>query len=363
MAEEKKRIVSIDALRGLDMVLLSGGAAVLWQLCRLGWGNEVPGWLASQFRHAEWGSGFTCWDLVMPLFLFITGCSMPVAFSRYREQGRLLTLWRVLRRVALLFVLGMLVQGNLCSGNTQQMSLFCNTLQAIAAGYLISAVVLLFWSWRGQLLSCVMLLVAYWALLRFVPYNGQPGGLFQPQNNLAYYIDCTLQGHWQDGTPYTWILTSMAFGAMTLLGVSGGGVVFFQRGWRAVLILCVSGLMCLGGALLLELDTPLIKHLFTSTMVLWSGGWCLLLALFHLVFDLLPGMKYVAFPLQVVGCNALLAYLLTNTPGMGGRSLWGNIAYPLFRWAESPLLYECLSYGLLWFMLYFLYQHRAFLRV
>ena len=364
MAEEKKRIVSIDALRGLDMVLLSGGAAVLWQLCRLGWGNEVPGWLASQFRHAEWGSGFTCWDLVMPLFLFITGCSMPVAFSRYREQGRLLTLWRVLRRVALLFVLGMLVQGNLCSGNTQQMSLFCNTLQAIAAGYLISAVVLLFWSWRGQLLSCVMLLVAYWALLRFVPYNGQPGGLFQPQNNLAYYIDCTLQGHWQDGTPYTWILTSMAFGAMTLLGVSGGGVVFFLRGWRAVLILCVSGLMCLGGALLLELDTPLIKHLFTSTMVLWSGGWCLLLlALFHLVFDLLPGMKYVAFPLQVVGCNALLAYLLTNTPGMGGRSLWGNIAYPLFRWAESPLLYECLSYGLLWFMLYFLYQHRAFLRV
>lgn len=29
MAEEKKRIVSIDALRGLDMVLLSGVAGVL----------------------------------------------------------------------------------------------------------------------------------------------------------------------------------------------------------------------------------------------------------------------------------------------------------------------------------------------
>lgn len=131
-----------------------------------------------------------------------------------------------------------------------------------------------------------------------------------------------------------------------------------------MLILCVSGLLCLGGALLLELDTPLIKHLFTTTMVLWSGGWCLLLlALFHLVFDMLPGMKYVAFPLQVVGCNALLAYLLTNTPGMGGLSLWGNIAYPLFRWAESPLLYACLSYGLLWLVLYFLYRHRAFLRV
>ena len=364
MADEKKRIVSIDALRGLDMVLLSGGAAVLWQLCRAGWGSEVPGWLAAQFRHAEWGAGFTCWDLVMPLFLFITGCSMPIAFSRYREQGRLRTLWRVLRRVILLFVLGMVVQGNLCSGNPAEMSLFCNTLQAIAAGYLVSAGVLMLWNWRGQLACCLVLMSAYWALLRFAPYNGQPGGLFLPDNNLAYFIDCALQGHWQDGTPYTWILTTLNFGAITLMGVLGGGVVFRARGFRAAFILAFSGLFCLGTACLLEYDTPLIKHLFTTTMVLWSGGWCLLLlACFHVVFDLLPHTGRLAYPLQVVGCNALLAYVLTNTPGMGGRSLWGNISYSLFRWAESPLLYELLSYGLLWAMLYFLYRHRAFLRV
>ena len=364
MADEKKRLVSIDALRGLDMVLLTGGAVILWHVCCAGWENEVPCWLASQFRHAEWGCGFTCWDLVMPLFLFITGCSMPVAFSRYREQGRLRTIWRVLRRVTLLFVLGMVVQGNLCSGNPQKMSLFCNTLQAIAAGYLICSVVLMLWGWRGQLASCVVLLVSYWALLRFVPYNGQSGGLFLPQNNLAYYIDCMLQGHWQDGTSYTWILTSLAFGAMTMMGVLGGGMLFRQQGWRTVGLLALSGVLCLGGALLLELDTPLIKHLFTSTMVLWSGGWCLLLlAVFHLLFDNLPGTKILAFPLQVVGCNALLAYMLTNTPGTGGRSVWGNLAYSLFRWAENPLLYECLSYGLLWLTLFFLYRHRAFLRV
>lgn len=356
--------MSIDALRGIDMVLLSGGAAVLWQVCRAGWGNEVPGWLASQFRHAEWGAGFTCWDLVMPLFLFITGCSMPVAFSRYRELGRLRTIWRVLRRVALLFLLGMVVQGNLCSGEPEKMSLCCNTLQAIASGYLLSAVVLMFWGWRGQLASCVLLLAAYWALMRFVPYNGQPGGLFLPHNNLAYYIDCTLQGCWQDGTPYTWILTSLSFGAMTLLGVLAGGVIFRAGGWRAVAVLAGGGLLCLGAALLLELDTPLIKHLFTSTVVLWAGGWCLLLlALFHLVFDLLPGTRWLASPLLVVGCNALLAYMLTNTPGAGGLTLWESVAYPLFRWAENPLLYECLSYGFLWLILYFLYRHRAFLRV
>jgi predicted acyltransferase len=364
MSAGNNRIQSIDALRGLDMVLLSGGAAVLWQLCRLVWGNDVPSWLGRQFVHAEWGCGFTCWDLVMPLFLFITGCSMPFAFARYREQGRVETMWRVLRRVVLLFVLGMVVQGNLCSGEPAQMSLFCNTLQAIACGYLISALVLLCWGWRGQLVCCVVLLGIYWALLRFVPYGDQPAGLFQPRNNLAYFIDCTLQGRWQDGTPYTWILTSLNFGALTLMGTLAGGVLSRLKGLRACLLLAGAGVLCLGAALLLELDTPLIKHLFTSTMVLWSGGWCLLLlAVFHLVFDLLPATGWLAFPLRVVGCNALLAYLLTNTPGVGGRSIWGNVAYSLFRWADNPLLYECLSYGTLWLMLYWLYRYRAYLRV
>ena len=144
----------------------------------------------------------------------------------------------------------------------------------------------------------------------------------------------------------------------------GDGVIFRMPGLRAAGILSVSGVLCLGAALLLEYDTPLNKHLFTTTMVLWSGGWCLLLlALFHLVFDCLRGTGCLAFPLQVVGCNALLAYLLTNTPGLAGRSLWGGVAHPLFRWAESPLVYEGLCFGLLWLMLYFLHRHKAWLRV
>ena len=139
MAEEKRRIVSIDALRGLDMLLLCGGAATLHLFLAWGLGDTAPQWLMQQFTHADWGGAFTCWDLVMPLFIFITGASMPFAFAKYREKGGPLwqrsTTRRVLRRVALLFVLGMLVQGNLASANPAQMSLFCNTLQAIAIGH------------------------------------------------------------------------------------------------------------------------------------------------------------------------------------------------------------------------------------
>ncbi len=376
-AAEPKRIVGIDALRGFDMLLLTGGAGVLHGLLQLACGGEMPAWLAAQFCHADWGQPFTCWDLVMPLFLFIVGASMPFAFARYREKGgvrwRRAASWRILRRVALLFVLGMLVQGRLTSAVPQHMSLFCNTLQAIAAGYLLASPFLMWGRVREQVVGCGCYLLLYWVALRFIPYGGHEGGRFLPDDNLAIYLDHLLQGSWQDGTPYSWILTSLAFGGITLMGVLGGQALRLLPGCRSVWVLSTAGVVCLLGALLLELDTPLIKHIFTTTMVLWSGGWCLLLlALFHLFFDLMGGRvaTALAVPLRVVGCNAMLAYLLAECPGVGGQSLWWGIAHPLFSGvaaqlfpAHEALVFNTLSYALLWLVLWWLYRHRAFLRV
>lgn len=371
------RIVSIDALRGWDMLLLCGGATALRMLLEWQGGDAMPQWLMQQFVHAEWGKGFTCWDLVMPLFIFITGASMPFAFAKYRQRGgehwRVGTLWRVVRRVAVLFVLGMLVQGRLASAQPEKMSLFCNTLQAIAEGYLVTAVVLLCSPrLRVQLISCLCCMAAYWALLRFVPYHGQPAGLFLPDDNLAIYIDCLLQGHWQDGTPYSWILTALSFGALTLMGCMGGQVIARYRGWRAVAVLAASGALCLGGALLLEADTPLVKHIYTTTCVLWSGGWCILLmSLFHLLFDCSGGKgRLPAYPLQVVGCNALLAYLLTEIHGPHGISMWQGMVNPLiYGLAEqahsiggSAFVHALLSLLLLWLLLLYLYRRKIFLK-
>ncbi len=375
--EPAKRIVGIDALRGLDMLLLTGGAGILAGILNECFGGSMPTEWAAQFRHADWGQPFTCWDLVMPLFLFIVGASMPFAFTRYRDRGgerwRAATAWRVTRRVLLLFVLGMLVQGNLASANPEHMSLFCNTLQAIAAGYLIAAPFLMWGGVRAQFAGCLMCMLIYWAALRFIPYAGHEGGRFLPDDNLAIYIDHLIQGHWQDGTPYSWILTSLSFGAIALMGVLGGQCLRLLHGWRSVLCLSAAGLASLGAALLLELDTPLIKHLFTTTMVLWSGGWCLLLmALFHLLFDLIGGslLSALAFPLRVIGCNAMLAYLLAECPGVNGHSLWWGLAYPLLGKAaeglfpgNEALAFSVLSYALFWLVLFWLYHNRAFLRV
>jgi len=52
---------------------------------------------------------------------------------------------------------------------------------------------------------------------------------------------------------------------------------------------------------------PLNRHLWTSSMILWAGGWSfLLLAAFHAAIDL-AGCRRLAFPFVVVGVNALLA--------------------------------------------------------
>lgn len=357
------------------MLMLCGGATTLHLFLALGLGESAPIRLMQQFNHAEWGGDFTCWDLVMPLFIFITGASMPFAFAKYREKGgaswRLGTAWRVIRRVALLFLLGMLVQGQLASARPEQMSLFCNTLQAIAEGYLITAVVLMFCDLRGQLITCSLCLLIYWALLRFVPYNGQPAGLFLPDNNLAIYLDHLIQGSWQDGTPYSWILTSLSFGALTLMGSICGAIIRSAQGLRTAFRLAIGGVICLIAACALETDTPLIKHIYTTTAVLWSGGCCvLLLAFFHLLFDCCgETAARLAFPLRVIGCNALLAYLLTEIHAPGGHSIWWGVAHPLFYGlsaqfgAAAAPVFSLFSLVLLWCCLFFLYRHKAFLRV
>ena len=351
------------------MLLLCGGASLLCSLSP--WlGGES---LRAQLTHAAWGQTLTCWDLVMPLFIFIVGAGMPFAFASYHARkysiGRIL--WRIGRRCVLLFLLGMLVQGNLTSADPSRMSLFCNTLQAIAEGYLIASLCLLFGGLRTQIITCLSCLVLYWIALRFIPYGSSQPGLFLPHDNLAYFIDCTLQGHWQDRTPYTWILTSLSFVALTLLGVFAGHMLrCIAPGKRCMLALAGTGLLCLTAGFLLEYDTPIIKHIYTVSMTLWAAGWCFfLLALSHFAFDLHPSAARLAAPLRVFGCNAILAYLLTQTPGSNGLSLWQGFCVPLFAplcshsGPAAPAALGFCSLSALFLLLLFLFNHRIFLRV
>lgn len=362
----KVRIAGIDALRGFDMFWITGGLPLFLAAWSLFLGDR-PEWLRYHSTHVAW-EGFAAWDLIMPLFLFIVGASMPFSFSRKEGAPRdwKMTYFRIIKRAMILFLFGMIAQGNLLSFNPDHIRLFCNTLQAIAGGYLISAIALLHLGTKGRVVLLFTLLAVYWALFRFVPFGGHPGGMLEQGCNIALYWDKLLQGRMQDGTSYTWIISQLGFGAMTLSGVLGGEILKCARfsGVRKLALTLGIGVVCLVLGYVWSLDLPIIKHLFTSSMVLWAAGWCyLLLGAFYFLCDVLH-WDWLFFPFKVIGSNAIFVYMWVNVCSPEGnlsRALFGGFSH-LFGRADQFVFLLC-NYLLIWGVLYFLYRKKVFFKV
>jgi predicted acyltransferase len=367
-APANPRVVSIDALRGFDMFWICGGKPVVLALLGL-FVTPIPQRLLDQMNHPAW-EGFSAWDLIMPLFLFIVGTAMPFSFAKRLDQGqgRLRIYGKMLLRVLLLWVFGMIAQGNLLKYDLGELHVFSNTLQAIAVGYFIAGILLLELPIAGQVVATVVLLVGYWLALAFIPVPGHEAGLLQEKLNLALYLDELILGRFRDGTTYTWILSGMSFAATVLLGVLSGHLLRSKwSGWMKVLWLAAIGLSCLGLGWLWSFWFPIIKHLFTSSAVLWAAGWSyLLLALFYLVIDVI-GFRRWAFFFVVIGANAIAAYMLTHTPNLQpifyqiADVFLGNLKSQLGSCAEP--LRQVAAFGVFWTILWYLYRKGTFLRV
>lgn len=366
------RLESLDILRGFDMFLLVFFQPVFLAVARcLG----VP-WLdavAYQLDHESW-AGFRFWDLVMPLFLFMTGASMPFAFGRKIAEGRVRSLWPgILRRVALLFILGMVVQGNLLSLDTRQLRLYSNTLQAIAAGYLIASVIILNLKTRWQIVATAALLLIYWIPMTFM-------GDFTPEGNFAEAVDRAVLGRFRDGVyfdeigswhfsswyTYTWIWSSLTFGVTVMLGAFCGSII---RNGRATprptaIRLLVIGVVLVAAGLLWNLQMPIIKRLWTASMTLYAGGWCfILMAVFYWVIDGMGFSSRVSW-LKIYGMNSITAYVLGEVVNF--RSIPESLSYGL-----KPILGpECYSawitfanYLIVFLILLVMYRRRIFIKL
>jgi len=389
------RVVSVDALRGFDMFWIIGGRGVFLALfglvvACLGWfGVTVdpsPKWLADQMGHPSW-IGFTAWDMIMPLFLFIVGTAMPFSFAKRIELGQSKTAvyLKIIKRTLILFVLGMAAQGSLLEYDLGELQIFSNTLQAIACGYLVAAIVMLNAPAVVQLLVAAGLLVGYWALMMFVPIPGQEqAGILQPHLNLALHIDQSVLMPFMNKQPtyaYTWILSSMGFSATVLLGVMSGHLLRSGRHpLMKVFWLVMAGIACLGlgwiwhnGQIgdpndpLVKLPIikfPIIKHIWSSSMVLWSAGWCFfLLALFYLVIDVM-GLRRWAFFFVVIGMNPISVYMadqLFNFRQIGDIFV-GNLA-PKFIEPYGDYLRTFAAFAVIWLILLYMYRKRTFIRI
>lgn len=360
------RLISIDALRGFDMFFIIGGERILASLHDV-FGRPETEWIRTQLTHVKW-EGFRFEDLIMPLFLFIVGVVMPYSFDKRlnADHGKMRLYLHVLKRTAILFVLGMIAQGNLLEYDISKLHIYSNTLQAIAAGYIIAAIIMLNLGLRWQIAATGILLLLFWALMMLVPFPGRGVDVLLPDGNLAIYIDRVIFGPFIDGTepPYTWILSGMTFACTVMLGVMAGYLLRSDKvGIRKVLWLLAAGGGCIVAGLLWSLFFPIIKHIWTSSFVLFSGGLCfMLLALFYLVIDVL-GFRKWAFGFVVIGMNAIAVYMATHL--INFRNIGGVFVEGLEKYAGNwyPFIYATAGFAVVWLILWWMYRKKTFVKI
>ncbi|HUW62767.1 MAG TPA: DUF5009 domain-containing protein [Candidatus Bathyarchaeia archaeon] len=361
----RDRLMSIDALRGFDMFWIIGGNEILSGLF-IGLMGKVPDPVAYHLGHPAW-QGFSAWDMIMPLFLFTVGASMPFSFSKRLKHAtpaeKKKVYAHVLRRIVVLFILGMIAQGNLLDFNIAKLHLYSNTLQAIAVGYVIAAILLLNVSIAVQAGAGVALLAAYWALMMFVPVGGH-FGVLEPHSNVAMVVDTFILGRFRDGSTYTWLLSGLGFAATTLMGVMAGHILKSSKPPRAKLLwLTGAGVGCLAAGWLWSLHFPMIKHIWTSSMALWAGGWSfLLMAAFYYLIDVKKYRKW-AFVFAVIGMNAIAVYMATHVFDfrLVAEALVGGLAEHFGGW--QTYMRETTSFIVIWLALLFMYRKNVFIKI
>lgn len=304
---KKERLFALDLLRGADIFWLT----VVCTAVELSGYRIVPEGCRNLFIHADW-VGFTLHDLIMPLFIFICGAAVP--FGRHS--------WvHVLKRVALLWFLGLILQGGLFTPNFtlnlngKTISFFNNTLQSIACGY-VACVLVAKIPWRWVRVAIPFVLAGGYTLFLHLCGDmtraGNAAVVYETKLLTCLYGDAQAFPVWQIAAwGYSWWLTIPMFATMGLAGFEATRILKcdltpYKR--LGVLIAVGGGLLLLGG--LLATFDPVIKRIYTASFVALAMGLSYLLyALAYYCGDILKWRKGTGL-LLLFGQHSLLFYLL-----------------------------------------------------
>jgi len=333
-APSQDRLFSLDMLRGLDMMFLTVFAPLLWAIHAV-WG--LPPSVTWQLDH-PW-VGFTCWDLIMPLFIFMSGAAIPFALERRlaKNGGRPdAAYWKhVLGRFALLWGLGLLVQGRILTLDWNFIRLYDNTLETIAAGYLIVACAIVIPNRKVVMAIPILCFVVYGFLLHFLgdySLNGNFAAIVE-QNILMKIVPATSETMKEITTygiladqatipakvqlmgievHYTWYLTTLMFAFMAFCGYYATKILLADaKPWTKAGRLFAYGaiLLALGWALKFA-GVEMVKHVFTVSFTAQAMGWsALLLAVLYVLTDIWKFRRGLGLTI-LFGQFALWAYLI-----------------------------------------------------
>jgi len=377
--EHKQRLLSLDTLRGFDMFWLIGGGALIEALSKC----FPAAWLqvlARQMEHVNW-AGFHFEDLIFPLFMFISGVTIPLAVLSKLEKGssRKDVILKNARRMIILIALGIIYNGVLRNGFST--ARYTSILAQIGISYFIASLIIIYSkSVRSQLIWLAGLLAAYSVVQLLIPVPGAGAGVLTPTDCINSFIDRLLlpgrlaydaNAEMAVGNGVfdaLGILSTISSVGMTLMGYFAGRILLRNDSapQKKVLALISAGAGLIVFALILSPFYPVIKKCWTTTYNLLSGGISfILLAMFYYVIDVRGNRNWTLF-FRVIGVNSIFSYLLVT-----GSLL--EISYTttsLFGWIINPmgenggqLVLVLGNITLGWLLLYYMYRKNILIKV
>ena len=386
-----RRLESLDAYRGLTMLLMASNGLGLAEIARKHHpDSSLWRFLAYHSSHVAWTGG-GMWDMIQPSFMFMVGVAVPFSVARRLAEGQSLgrlvihAAWRSLILVALSVFLATGTQ-------PQPNFIFTNVLAQIGLGYcfLIPLV------GRGTVVQAgtvAAIGLGIWAAFAAYPLPGPAIDLAALGISPELAKEAVLPGffaHWNMNTNVAaavdrWFLTlfprphpfvfneggyqTLNFIPATMTMILGlmAGEKLREDGppGRRCLWLVTAGAACLGLGLLAGWTVcPVIKRIWTPSWALVSGGVCLwTLAALHWVIDI-RGWQRWAWPLTVVGTNSIAAYMAVALLHRWVRSIARTyLGAATFAGPYGPVLLDLFAVAALWLWCWWLYRRRIFLRI
>ena len=363
----ESRLLSLDTLRGFDMFWIIGGEELVHALSKI-YPNSFWNQFSKQLEHPYW-NGFTFYDLIFPLFIFLAGVSTPLSIGKALNAGRSKQgiLLKVLKRGLILFLLGIVYNNGLEIKPIDDIR-FMSVLGRIGISYVCANIIFLYIQETLLIYWFAGLIIVYWLILKFTSAPGFAMGDLSMEGNFASYFDRNvLPGKLSRGIHDTVGL----FNNIPAIGNALAGIItgiYLQKGEptpsKKALYIAFSGLIALIIAQLWNLDFPINKNLWSSSFVMQTVGLSLLLfALFYYVIDVLKYNRWTLF-FQVIGMNSILIYISVKFID------WDYTADAFFRCLGqlvgepySILVIAVAVVIIKWVFLKFLYNKKVFLRV
>ena len=304
-----KRLVSVDFFRGLTII-----AMIIV--------NDPGSWshVYAPLLHAKW-HGATPTDLVFPFFLFIVGVSITLSLSKLKSNSQSVIYLKIIKRTIIIFGLGIFL--SLFTKFDFENLRVAGVLQRIALVYLACSVLYLNMNYKYQLYTALSLLISYWLLMMFIPFDGNPAGTLEPGKNFAAWIDSfVLPGRmYQETWDPEGLFSTIPAIASGITGLLCGKII--KKDKEKSIKLFFWGTILLVFAHFWDYIFPINKHIWTSSYVLYSSGLAMIfLACSIWILDMKKYTSNIRFGL-VFGTNAIVAYVLHGI-------IWRVFQYPAF---------------------------------